>query len=108
MPVSNSLSGYRLTTPATSRTICIGSAYCRRNARHRGSAFAVVELVRAEPLRPRAASAELRPAARSTASACSTSVGAQHVPGGRSAVAGPAERQCGTIVVVADTASWLP
>ena len=39
-PVPYSFSGQMLTSPATSSTTCMTSAYCRRKARHRGSVSA--------------------------------------------------------------------
>ena len=71
MPVSHSFSA-RLTTPATSRTICIKSAYWRRNTRHRGSAVPISNLFKPNRSAREATSAELRPYCSSTFSARKT------------------------------------
>src|SRR6516164_5097755 len=72
MPVPSSFSGYRLPTPATSRTICIGSAYWRRNACHQGSAFPESNLFGPNRWARACTSAELRPRCASTRSAWRT------------------------------------
>ena len=60
--------------PATSSTICIGSAYCRRNARHHGSLRACAKRLGPNALRRSCASAVLSPRWRSTFSVASASV----------------------------------
>ena len=58
--------------PATSKTICIGSAYWRRNARHRDSVLPSANFLGPNRSARDATSAELRPRCPSTCSACRT------------------------------------
>src|SRR3954464_3986939 len=61
-----------LATPATSKTICIASAYCRTKARQRGSAFASANLFAPYCSSRAAASAALRPFSGSTSNEAAT------------------------------------
>src|SRR5215831_17123277 len=66
MPVASWSGRNRLKPPATSRTICIGSRYCRRKARHFGSALPAVSLLGPKRDSLAAASASVSPRAGST------------------------------------------
>ena len=80
MPVPSSFSGYRLPTPATSRTICIGSAYWRMNTCQRDSALPASNLFGPNRWVRACTSAELRPCRSSTCSAWRTRSALQRMP----------------------------